>query len=356
MRVVRDDFLHSLERVQCGLSQGEGVEQATSFIFKGGQVHAFNKKLYCSSPCPSPAEGAVPARPLLLALRKLTAEELEVSQEENHLCFRYGKKLKYKIALKMESTIALPFDTIDEPRKWKPLHESFSDALSLVQECAGKDRGKYVCMCVHVHPEFLEAFDGVQGMSYSLKTGVRNPCLVEREVLKHVVASGVDEIGETDSWLHFRGAGIRMACLRMADPYPDLEQFYRNKGKRISLPASLAEHVEVCEIFSSEEKDANMIMVEIGGGEMKLMGRGASGKAEAYPVCDYDGPPVKFCLSPTLLKGLSEKSNEAFIGDGKLWIEGGKWQYVTALGVVEQRENAGEVRKESRDGRRKRED
>ena len=47
---------------------------------------------------------------------------------------------------------------------------------------------------------------------------------------------------------------------------------------------------------------------------------------------------MKFYLSPALLRGLAEKGSECLIGDGKLMIVGGSWRYVSALGVMDEKE------------------
>lgn len=330
MRVIKDDLLHALERVQPALSDKEGLESAGRFFFSGGEVHAFNKKLYCASPCPFPVEGAVHSK-LLGALKKINSEEVEILKAKGGVEVRFGRKSRDSVFVASED-VPSPADVVDCPEEWAPLHESFSDALSLVQECAGKDRERmYVATCVHVHPKWLEASDGKQACFYKIKTGVKSPCLVERDTLKHVAASGVDEIGETQAWLHFRGNGLRMACRREVADYPELRHVFDEDGEPVTLPSSLAELAELCEEFSKEDKDNNVLIVEIREDMMRVEGRGSVGHAEGFRPCVYSGPDVKFCLSPALLKGLTEKSNECYVNENTLIIDGGKWCYVTAV-------------------------
>jgi len=334
MKTTRDDFLHALERVQPAISEKEGLEQAGHFLFKDGRVHAFNKKLYASAPCPCPVEGAVHAK-LLPALKKAKADEITLSSKDGNLLISFGKKDRNKICIATEPQLQMPIDLVDEPDEWNPLHESFSDALSLVQECASKDREKmYVATCIHVNPKGLEANDARQACRYRLETGVSSPCLIERDVIKHVVASGVDEIGETAGWLHFRGPDIRMACRREVETYPEIGKFFKNDGVEVTLPSTLAEYAELCEEFSKEDKDNNQLMVEIRKDMLRINGKGTVGYATSYLPCVYNGPPIKFALSPALLKGLTEKSNQCFIGERTLVIKGGKWSYVAALGII----------------------
>lgn len=351
MRLSRDELLYSLERVTPALSPGETFEQATSFCFKDRFVHAYNRKLYCGAPLPAglELEGAVYSKRLLAVLRKLTADVIDVKAEDDKLTVRTfgrgskGDKLKDRGVFVMDSKITLPLQDVDEPKVWKPLNESFSDALAIVQEAAGKDREMYYTVCVHVHPEWLEAIASVAGPACRYRfedgTGVDKPCLVERDIIKAVVASGVEEIGETDGWLHFRSGEYRMSCRRELDNFPDLSDLFGRKGfKKVILPASLNEAAEICEYFSSEEKDRNLLSVDIRPGAMRVHGEGLTGNATGFRDCDYDGPPVSFYLSPALLKNLVEKGGVAWIGDKRLMVDGGKWRSVVALSAAPEKE------------------
>jgi hypothetical protein len=337
VRVVREDLIYPLERVSPALSYRESVEQATCFVFRGGFVHAYDEKLYARAPLPEglELEGAVHAKKLMPILKSLSCEHVEIHQEEDRLVImKMGKKKwmeRYRPV--MDPNVKLPIEDIDEPREWVPLHESFSDALAIVQECAGKDRDLYYTVCVHVHPERLEAIASVAGPAgrYRLKTGVKKACVVERDVIKHVIASGVEELGETAGWLHFRSGEFRMSCQRQVDKYPDLGDVFVKKGSKVVLPASTAEVTERCEKFTEDDKENNLLLVELRPGWMRFHGDGAGGDGDAFKPCDYEGPPVAFQMSPKILKGLSDKGGEAFVADDKLMIDGGRWSFVVGL-------------------------
>jgi hypothetical protein len=337
VRVVREDLIYPLERVSPALSYRESIEQATCFVFRGGFVHAYDEKLYARAPLPEglELEGAVHAKKLMGILKSLTCDEVHVHQEEDRLVLKkMGRKTwtdRYRFV--MDPQVKLPIEDIDEPKEWVPLHESFSDALAIVQECAGKDRDLYYTVCVHVHPDRLEAIGSTAGPAgrYRLKTGVKKACVVERDVIKHVIASGVEELGETAGWLHFRSGEFRMSCQRQVDKYPDLDDVFVKKGRKVLLPASLPEVVERCEKFTEDDKENNLLLVELRPGWMRLNGRGAAGDGDGFRPCDYEGPPVAFQMSPKILKGLSDKGGEAFVADDKLMIDGGRWSFVVGL-------------------------
>jgi hypothetical protein len=340
MKVNRDDFLYALERVTPALCSKGDFEQSTCFLFKGGCVHAFDKKIYCRAPLKVPAEGAVDAKRLLTALRKLGVEELTVAHEDEFLIFSYGRNNRDNFRLKLQPQITLPIEDVDEPENWQTLHESFSDALSIVQECAGKNRDLYYTVCVHVHPKWLEAVAGTAGPAcrYMLPTGVSEACIVERDVLKCVVASGVEEVGETKAWLHFRAGDYRLSCRREVESYPKLGGLFLDKGSPITLPASLKEVAEMGEIFSSETRDENLLLVRVSGGQMVVKGEGKTGDATGVRECEYTGPDLEFYVSPGLLKSLTDKGDEAFLKPESILIDGGKWRFISSLAVPQRAE------------------
>lgn len=343
MKVQREDLIYPLERVSPALSYRESIEQAQCYVFKGGFVHAYDEKLYARAPLPRglKLEGAVHAKKLMPILKSLTCEVINVTQKEDSLeVLKMGKtNWTDRYLFTMDPKVKLPIEDIDEPKDWTEIHESFSDALAIVQECAGKDRDLFYTVCVHVHPERLEAIAGIAGPAgrYRIRTGVKKACIVERDVIKHVIRSGVEELGETAGWLQFRSGQFLMACQRQVDKYPNLDDVFVKKGRVIDLPASLPDLVERCEKFTEDDKESNFLRVELRPGWMQIKGEGAAGKGEGFRPCEYDGPPVKFQLSPKILKGLSDKGGKASVADDKLQISGGRWDYVCGLVPVQEK-------------------
>jgi len=335
VKILKDDFLHALESVTPGLSHKDTIEQSSCFVFKGGQVHTFNQKVYCRCDLELGVEGAVSAKPLLKLLTKLTDESVSVSVKDGHLRIKYQDGA---INHRLQQEILLPVDQVPHPDEWLPLPEQFSDALDLVQECAGTDLKKYVTTCVHVHPKYLEATDSVQAARYRLKTGVKTPCIVERDTLKCVVASGVSEVAESESWLHYRSKeGLVIYCRRMLEEYADLGDCYLVEGDRAVLPKSLAEAADKAEVFSSEDKDDGRLLVEIRSGRIKVFGQGVSGFAEEFKDAAYEGPDLKFLIAPKILTRIVEKGQEIIIGPTRIMIDGGSHRYVTALAPPEEK-------------------
>lgn len=348
IRVNRADLLQRLETVQAGLSPKDIVEQSSSFVFLDGHVVTYNDETACrtASPLGKKFKGAVAAAPLLAILRKLPEDEVELEAADGELVVS-GKRRK--AGIRMDAEIHLPVDKVDYPEEWKPLHEDFTDAVSLVQECATKDESQFTLTCVHVHPKWVEACDNYQMTRFKLKTGVSGPTLVKRESIKHIIDLGMTELGETENWIHFRNPnGLTVSCRRYMEEYPDLVPFLSGEGGHpATLPKGLVEAAENAEIFSSENVDDNKVTIELKPGKLHISGQGVSGWYSEVKKLAYDGERMEFTISPSLLKEITKRHNDCEINGSTLKVDGGKFIYVTCLGKVGGAEAQEEAAEES---------
>lgn len=339
MQINREDFLRTLETIQCGLASKEIQEQSTSFAFRDGNVYTFNDEITCSAPSTLDKEftGAIPAGKMLDILRKLSEASLDVIDSDSTLTFK-GKKRKSW--LRLEREIALPLDQIEQPEKWRKVPEDFLEAISMVQSCAGKDESKPITTSIHIHPKWVEASDDVQWCRYNLKTGIKESTLVRRDSIKHVVPMGVTEFGETQAWLHFRnGTGWTFACRRYVEmDYPDLSSYLDFEGTKITLPRGLEEAADKADVFSSENTDNNKVLVKLSQGKIRIRGEGISGGHEEVKRVEYLGPPLEFLIAPQMLKDLVKRQTECLISEERLKIESGNWSFVACLAKVENKE------------------
>jgi DNA polymerase III sliding clamp (beta) subunit (PCNA family) len=328
----RADFLATLEQVQAGLSTREIVQQSSCFVFSAGMVSTFNEEVACSteSKFPDRFKGAVQAAPLLAILRKIPDERVTVTNTSNRFVVT-GKGRQTGVA--MEKEVLLPVDSVEKPEKWKKIHEDFVDAVGIVQECASKDQTAFTFTCVHVHPEYMEACDNLQLTRYELPTGVSRPFLVRRDSLKHVMSMDVVKFSETEKWLHFKTAtGTIMSCRRYSEKFEDLGHLLTDEGTPTVLPKALGEAAERCEIFSAENSDDNLLLIELKAGRLRVTGEGASGFHMEMKKLKYDGVDMKFRIAPKLLIELLKRHTDCKISKKhRLMVNGGKFRYCACL-------------------------
>ena len=331
MRVHRENLLHELESVQPGLSSREIVEQSSCFIFQNGKVLTFNEEIACTRDCGMAAEitGAVQAAPLLALLQKLPEDEIDVTLGSGELLIK-GKKRKGGI--RMDAEILLSVAAVETPAKWKKLPKDFTDAVSLVQQCAGKDEEKLATTCVHLHPQWIEACDNYQVARYHTEMGIAKECMVRRDAIKHIVGLGMHKFSETDTWLHFKNPmGLVLSCRRFLDAYDDLTGFFDVKGKPVVLSKSIAEAVERSAVFASDNPEDTQIHVQLRPGKLRVKGVGVSGWFSETKAVQYSGAALDFMIPPKLFMELVRSHHECIVSDSMLKVEVGKYAYVTVL-------------------------
>jgi hypothetical protein len=185
----------------------------------------------------------------------------------------------------------------------------------------------------------MEACDNFQMARYTLETGVKKPILVKKDALKYIPGFDLNQMAETESWIHFKGAGgMILSCRRCEDEYQDLTSMLKIKGEKAILPKALEEAAERANIFSEENSENNQVIVEIKPGKMRVVGIGASGYHKEVKKLTYQGPPMRFMIAPKLLIQLVKRHSECRISeDRKLKVNGGRFVYATVLQSVEEK-------------------
>lgn len=344
IRINRTELLQSLQTVQPGLSPRDIVEQSSCFVFRDGYVMTYNDEVACRTLTPLPEEitGAVQAKPLTDILGKLQEDEVEIQIGEGEFLV-IGKKRR--AGIRMEAEITLPIDSAEKPSdEWVEMHEDFIEAVSIVQECAGRDESQFALTCIHIHPKWIEACDNFQMTRFKLRTGIKTKCLIRKESLKHIISLEMKEFNETETWIHFRNAsGLILSCRRYLEDFPDLRPIMDFTGQPTQLPKGLGDAADKAEVFSAENADNNQVLIKLKAGKLRIKGVGNSGWYAEDKKLKYDGPELSFQIAPKLLKELSRKHNECEVSADRLKVNGGKWVFVTCLGIVEDKKKEVEV-------------
>jgi len=335
MRINRDELIKDLVMVKAGVSPREFIEQSSCFVFNEGEVMTFNDEVACRKKTVIQVRGAVQAATLMAILEKMNDPELEVKEnEKGELEFR-GKRKAFGVT--MDAEIFLPIDRVEIPEKWRKLPEAFTEAADLAQHCVSSDESKFILTCVHLHPEWIESCDNLQAIRVKVDTGLKRSCLIRGTSLQHIKDLAMDELAVSPSWVHFRNkAGLIFSCRRYSEDYPDLSKIFLVKGHSIKVPRTLAEASDRAAVFATDKAGDPLVTVTLETGRVCLKGEGITGWYKEIKKLAYDGPPMEFSISPTLLKHVSEEYSDARISPDKMRAEGDKegrsWQYVTVLG------------------------
>lgn len=354
-RVNRTEFLQMLGRVDPGLAPKKGsVEQGTCYVFEDSWLLTFNDEIACRTFTGLPAEfkGAVPADPLKRALERVPAVQddmIRVESTGREFVVRWSDRKNDVVAVRAEADVVLPIDAVETPAKedWAPLYagkggdvgDAFRAAVELVQEVAGSNKDEFLCLCVHLHPDYMEASDKRQAVRYAMPTGVREPCLVRQSAIKHVVSLGMVKIAETPSWVHFRNKHLIFSCRRYVEDYLDLDSAFAFRGAAAELPRGGEQAAQLAAVFVNEaDPDNNKVTVVMDRDRMTVRGEGAAGYASREMDMKYAGEPLAFRVRPGLLEQLIRKNNTCEIGAPggkyKLKTTGDSWVYSVALAAA----------------------
>lgn len=328
--INREVFLKKLEAVQPGLAKKENLIQSGSVVLKDGAFHTLSEEIYCCAPSGfDPAwEAALPAKPLLGILKKLKGEEFTVSLDDGELLFKGDGTTGVRI----ESEVHLPIDLVDKPSMWKPLPRDFTVALGMVWQCASSKLDEWVKTYIHIHPEWVEAWDGFQMARFSLKTTFSQPTLLRKEGVKHLCNLSPTNFCETENWVHFQSDVSTISCRRYLDDYPELEKFLAVTGEKVTLPKEIAGEIEKAEEFSKENRDDNVVKVTLSKGEVRVKGTGETGWFRSNPVkLPYKGKPFSFLIPPALLREIVTKYEECIISPDRILVGGGDFAYISAI-------------------------
>lgn len=337
IRINREELLRRLQAVQPGLSTSKHVDQSNCFIFQKGYVYTFNGEIAASyvSKLGKELTAAVRAKKVLDLLQKLAHEEVVVELKDNAFVIS-GSGFSSKFAVEQE--IELDMSTFEQPGEWKPLPEQFADAVSVALECTSKDvkakENKFNQTCVHIHPEWVEAFDNTQAARFNLKTGLEQSVLVKHESIKHILAFGMCEYSQTSNWLHFRNdSKLVLSCLMYFEKFPSLSKMFETKGgTKIRFPKGLVEIISCAEIFTKDEGASGKVRIEIKPGKLRLIGQGLSDEFRGWKsMPSYDGDPMAFLITPKMLAEITKKHNVVFLSEERLRVKGQSFVYLAAL-------------------------
>lgn len=331
-KINRELLISQLELVHAGISTREVIEQSSCFVFRDGYVYTFNDEIACAQKCCLNIEGAIPHAPLKAILQKLPEEDLKVGVVKGELQIQGARK---RVGVRMESDILLPIDSFEQPEEWLPLPENFGDAVRMVGECVSKDQSQFSLTCIHIAPNWIEACDNFQIARMKLKTGFESSILVKRDSLKWISDMEMEEVAETETWIHFRNSnGLVISCRRYEEEYPELTAMLKVKGSEVKLSKGLADAADRASVFSIQDGNDTVIIVELLPGKIRIKGIGTHGRFQEALKSAYKGEPISFQISSDLLISIAKNHNECVISDGRLKIVVGKFEYVTCLGEV----------------------
>jgi len=126
-----------------------------------------------------------------------------------------------------------------------------------------------------------------------------------------------------------------LSCRRYVEEYHNMDSFLAVEGTKTVLPKGIENTVDLALVFSADNDDFNQLLIRIKPGRMRIEGHGKSGSYQEDKKVNYDGPPMEFKIAPDLFLTISKQAAECLVGDGRIKVDGGKFEYVTCTTAVE---------------------
>lgn len=337
MIVEREELVTALEQIRAGTTNEESIQQSSFVAFHNGSLYTYNEEVICKKrkiggrAIPKEWDFAVPYGPFISTAVKIKALELDITPNDTQLTISC-KGTKVNLAT---APIELPLDGIKFPDQddWNECPSEMTDAIAIVSACKDSTKGEFLTTCIHIHPEFIESVNKFQLIRYDIKTKVNKPILVRREAAEHLVTIHPQKLCQKGGWLFVKNSdGLVVGLKEHYDTFPDISEYLKPGPDQAKLPKSLSESSQLAEVFSSEDKDNNLLKIELlSKGKVLLTGEASYGKCIARKRMEYSGAYRVFFMSPGILRSILEKSLTCHLDNKKMVIKGSGWSYAAFL-------------------------
>lgn len=336
MIINKQKLQEALEIVKPGLSNKDSIEQATSFAFTKGNVVTYNDEISISHPVEGVEfEGAVVADKLYALINKIKKDEIDIELKDNEIIITSGRS---KAGLTIASEIKLPLSEVETKGKWKPLPKNFNKFLKLAMASCGKDLSRPILSCVHITKEgIVEASDGYRVTQCTLEEQMPiKDFLLPATSANNVSKLNPTKVSEGKGWIHFQTeGGTVISCRVFEAKYPNINSILTmDETTRLILPKTIQEVLDRANVFARRDTVLEEVVnVVIDNNRFKISAEadGGEGWFEEEVNLKYGGEKISFYITPYLLKGILNETQECNLGTKKLKFHGEGWIYLTML-------------------------
>jgi hypothetical protein len=332
--VDRKELLRQLESCAPGISSTDNIEQGDCFAFTGEHIVSFNDEILCKQESAAKdIRCAVPAKPLLETLRKLTEDEIEISMTESQLIIKCPGVRRMGITVHADAVAHS--EAVEQPGEWLDVPPIFADALAAVADVAARKADtadKFELTCVHLSPNGMQATDTYQAIRYRLKCPLTSGILVRRSACVAVNGLGVAAISETDNWLHLKTySGLQVSMRRYSGDYPDLNPIFKEDSvATLALPPSLLDSIQKASAFFADTGDGKQAQFRLKDNKLMVRAQNEIGWYEEIRDVQYEGPARSFGMNPKYVQTLLKYDYPIGLTPNALRIRGENFAYMSS--------------------------
>ena len=141
-------------------------------------------------------------------------------------------------------------------------------------------------------------------------------------------------VAEGTGWIHFRNSeGTVISCRTDTGHYKDLNYLLQVKGKRITLPDELDEVLARAMVFAKRDRMLEEeVIISIKDKSLNMTAKSDTGWfKEDVDIPNFKGNPIRFVITPYLLKGILSETRVCELAPNQIKFEGTDWIYTGAL-------------------------
>jgi len=331
MNIDRKEFLRTLEACSPGISKVDSLEQSNCFAFAPGRVSTYNEEVACFASVPVDLVCAVPARPLLETLRKLSEDEIDVSLTSERLMLKcHGMR---RIGITVHADVVQNAEMIPRANQWTDVAPAFADGLAMVAECAAKESENFSWTCVEIGPKGMQATDGYQAIRYKVESPLERSFLIRRESCVAVAGLGVAGIHVSDDWFGMKTyTGLEVYVRKYTDEFPELgEVFASEEVASLRFPPGLLDACQKALPFLAETPTGKQVVLRLKPGKMMIHAANMNGFFEEIRDIEYQGPARSFALNPKYIQSLLKYDHPCHLGQNTVKLRGDSFALVASL-------------------------
>jgi hypothetical protein len=339
MKINREKLVNILSAIKPGLAKKQIVEAATHFIFTGQDVLTYNDSICIIHPFDTDFKCSISANEFYKILSNISAEEIEITLEEDKLKIKTAKT-KVTLATSSGESILDMIENLklDEVmKKLTPLPEGFLRGVELCSFSTSKSMAQPVLTCVLIKDKLIMSSDDLRISKFEMQKAIKPSILLPASAITELVKFPVEDYCISDGWAYFATKDDVLFCSRLViGEHNDYEKYFEGmEGTQINLPEDLAKMIESASVLTEGEYDTDrLIEIEIEKGKIRCKGENSLGWIENETTLDFkQDKSIKFSINPIFLMKILEYSSSMIYQDDRALFSTKGFDHLMALKI-----------------------
>jgi len=330
MKINRKELLKKLEIIKASLAtSGEDLSQK-AINFCESTVFGYNQTIFASAALNNlDFEASTNGNKLITLIKKLKAEEVELSRKDGSLLIKAGNS---RSKLPIDGDIKIPANLVDcIPDKKLP--SNFAEGIEEAMMSVGH-RDKAYLNNIQIVGSDIQSTNNSSITCFEMDESVDEEIFVPMVAAKYMKIMNPTHYSKEGGWLCFSNEEDEVLfCSRMMDTsnFPPLSQFREQlgEGEEIVFPDGFVDALDEANVFLKGIKEVKQTVIIESDGEcvsVSVKNENGSNKTKLKTTCKCE---YKVYLKPTyLIKTLKKKPKIQLAGGNILKIEGEKFVHL----------------------------